>query len=86
MVYNTGNGASLQKLPDKSHISRKRCWKLRKKKVKLEILFRNYSSRLSRALNTIRAGRARAAEKMFRGNYKELVRNETSGNTGTIPK
>ena len=35
MVYNTGNGASLQKLPDKSQISGKRSWKLRKKKVKL---------------------------------------------------
>ena len=34
MVYNTENGASLQKLPDKSQISGKRCWKLRKKKVK----------------------------------------------------
>ena len=34
MVYNTGNGASFQKLPDKSQISGKRCWKLRKKKVK----------------------------------------------------
>ena len=49
------------------------CWKLRKKKVKHEILFRNYSSRLARALSTIRAGRARAAEKMFRGNYQELA-------------
>ena len=73
MVYNTRNGASLQKLPDKSQISGKRCWKLRKKKVKLYILFRNYSSRLARALSTITAGRARAAEKMFRGNYQELA-------------
>ena len=35
MVYNTENGASLQKLPGKSQISGKRSWKLRKKKVKL---------------------------------------------------
>ena len=41
------------------------CWKLRKKKVKHEILFRNYSSRLARALSTIRAVRAKAVEKMF---------------------
>ena len=34
MVYNTENGASLQKLPDKSQISGKRCWKLRKKESK----------------------------------------------------
>ena len=26
MVYNTENGVSLQKLPDKSQISRKRWW------------------------------------------------------------
>ena len=30
MVYNTENGASPQKLPDKSQISGKRCWKLKK--------------------------------------------------------
>ena len=33
MVYNTGNGSSLQKLPDESHIledSGYYCWKLRK--------------------------------------------------------
>ena len=30
------------------------CWKLRKKKVKHEIPFRSYSSRLARALSTIR--------------------------------
>ena len=29
-------------------------WKLRKKKVKHEIIFRNYSSRLVRVLSTIR--------------------------------
>ena len=47
---------------------------MRKKKVKHKILFRNYSSRLARALSTIRAGRARAVEKMFRRNYQELTR------------
>ena len=34
MVYNTGNGASLQKLPDKSQISGKRSWELKKKESK----------------------------------------------------
>ena len=39
MVYDTGNGASIQKLPEKSQLSGKKdseyyCWKLRKKKVK----------------------------------------------------
>ena len=73
MVDNTGNGTSLQKLPDKSQISGKRSWRLTKKKVKYEILFRNYSSRLATALSRIRAGRARAVGKMFRGNYQELA-------------
>ena len=47
---------------------------IEKKESKVK-LFRNYSSRLARALSTIRAGRARAAEKMFRvrGNYQELA-------------
>ena len=38
MVYNTENGALLQKLPDKLQIQEKGsgyyCWELRKKKVK----------------------------------------------------
>ena len=41
------------------------CWKLRKKKIKPYIIFRNYSSRL--ALSTIRAVMTRAVEKMFMG-------------------
>ena len=36
MVYNTGNGASLQKLPDKSQISGKRQWILLLEIVKKE--------------------------------------------------
>ena len=40
------------------------CWKLRKKKIKPYIIFRNYSSRLARALSTIRVGRAGALEEM----------------------
>ena len=54
---------------DKSQISGKKsgyyCWKLRKKKVEHYILFRNYSSRLARALSTIRASRATAVKEMF---------------------
>ena len=34
MVNNTGNGASPQKLPDKSQILGKMCWELREEKVK----------------------------------------------------
>ena len=36
-----------------------------KKESKTLKLFRNYSSKLATALSTIRAGRARAVEKMF---------------------
>ena len=75
MVCNTENEASLQKLPNKlaTNFMKKRhsasgcyCWKLRKKKVKHEILFKNYSIRLGKAHRTIRADRrARAVEEMF---------------------
>ena len=34
MVYNTGNGASLQKLPDKSQISGKKMLEIEKKESK----------------------------------------------------
>ena len=44
------------------------CWKLRKKKVKHYILFRNCSSRLARALRTIRAAWAR---KEWKNVYEE---------------
>ena len=82
MVYNTGYGASRQKLPDKSQISGKRSWILwleieKKKKVKHEILFRNYSSRLARALSTIRTWQAELEQSRERkclwGNYQELA-------------
>ena len=50
------------------------CWKWRKNKVKQKILFRNYSSRLARALSTIRAGRrARACSR--RSVYKGAGKN-----------
>ena len=39
----------------------------RKRKLKNSKLFRNYSSRLARALSTIRAGRARTLEQMLKG-------------------
>ena len=56
------------------------CWKSRKKKVKDETLFRNYSSRLARALSTIRAGSAVAVEKMFMrklGNTVQYLNNSS---------
>ena len=77
MVYNTENGASLQKLPDKLQVSGRRKWTLlleieKKKESKTLKLFRNYSSRLGRALSTIRAGRARAVKEMF---MRKLTKN-----------
>ena len=55
MVYNTGNGASLQKLPDKSQISGKRCWKLRKKRKCLRGNYQELASKrdISRNPGTI---------------------------------
>ena len=70
-VYNTENGALLQKLPDKLQISGKRwvseycCRKLRKWKVKHQKQFRNYLRRLARALGTIRASWATAIADLF---------------------
>ena len=52
------------------------CWKLRKKKVKREMIFRDYLSRLARALSTIReqAGLEQSRErKCLWGNYQELA-------------
>ena len=50
------------------------CWKLRKRKVKSGIFFRNYSSRLARILSTIRADRARAVEEIY--TYQEIDQQE----------
>ena len=47
---------------------------IEKKESKTLNNFQKLPSRLARALSTIRAGRARAVEKMFRGNYQELAR------------
>ena len=49
MVYNTGNGASFQKLPDKSQISGKRCWKLRKKESKTINTFQKILEQISQS-------------------------------------
>ena len=75
MVYNTGNGASLQKLPDKSQISGKRYQKLRKKESKTLNNFQKLLEQISQSPeHNQRAGRARAVAKMFRENYQELAR------------
>ena len=87
MVYNTENGDSLQKIPDKSQISEKRqqilLLDIEEKESKILTIFRNYSRRLARALSEIRAGRTIAVEEMF---MRKLTKNYTRGNSGTIPK
>ena len=78
MGYNTENGASLQKLLDKSQISEKRqqilLLDIKEKENKILTIFRNYSSRLARALSKIRAGRTIAVEEMF---MRKLTKNYT---------
>ena len=69
MVYNTGNGASLQKLSDKSQISGKRQWilllEIEKKENKTLNTFQKLLEQITKALSTIRAVRARAVKKTF---------------------
>ena len=73
MVYNTENGASLQKLPDKSQISGKKMLEIENKESKTLNHFQKLFEQMSQSPEyNQRAGRARAVEKMFRGNYQEL--------------
>ena len=73
MVYNIGNGASLQKLPDKSQISGKRQWilllEIEKKESKTLKTFQKLLEQIRQSpqYNQNIAGRARAEqrEKMF---------------------
>ena len=73
MVYNIGNGASLQKLPDKSQISGKRQWilllEIEKKESKTRNTFQKLLEQISQSpwYNQNIADRARAEqrEKMF---------------------
>ena len=89
MVYNTGNGASLQKLPDKSQISGKRQWilllEIEKKESKTLNTFPKILQQISQSSqhNQSRQGQS------SRGNVnEETAKNQLdiSGNTGTIPK
>ena len=92
MVYNTGNGASLQKLPDKSQISGKRQWilllEIVKKESKTLNTFQKLLGRLARALRTIgasrRARQTARAQEMFM--MSKLPTSQTSGNAGSTPK
>ena len=82
MVYNTGNGASLQKLPDKSQISGKRQWilllEIVKKESKTLNAFQKLLEQISQSPQYNRAGRrarqtVRGVEEMVM--MRELPRN-----------
>ena len=94
MVYNTGNRASLQKLPDKSQISGKRQWilllEIEKKESKTRNTFQKLLEQISQSpwYNQNIADRARAEqrEKMFMRKLPRTSQPDISGNTGTILK
>ena len=94
MVYNTENGASLQKLPDKSQISGKRQWilllEIVKKESKTLNTFQKLLEQISQSpqYNQKIVGRARAEqkEKMFMRKLPRTSQPSISGNTGTVPK
>ena len=67
MVSNTGNGATLEELPDKSQISEKQQMMLLMKIEKKESknLFRVYQSILAGAMSTIIVGRTRSVKEML---------------------
>ena len=82
MVYNTGNGASLQKLPDKSQISGKRQWilllEIVKKESKTLNAFQKLLQQISQSTQCNRAVRrarqtAKGVEEMFM--MRKLPRN-----------
>ena len=92
MVYNTENGASLQKLSDKSQISRKRYWilllEIVKKESKTLNAFQKLLQQMSQSPQYNKAGRralqtARGVEEMFIMSQETAMK---SGNAGSIPK
>ena len=92
MVYNTENGASLQKLSDKSQISRKRYWilllEIVKKESKTLNAFQKLLEQMSQSPQYSKAGRralqtARGVEEIFIMSQETAMK---SGNAGSIPK
>ena len=95
MVHNTENGASPQKLPDKSQNSGKRQWILLLEIVKKERKTLNPFQKLleqisqSPQYNRIRQGAiqaARAVEEMFIDEETAKKTSQISENAGSIPK
>ena len=91
MVYNTENGASLQKLPDKSQISGKRQWilllEIEKKESKTRNTFQKLLEQISQSpqYNQSRLGQNRV-EKIIMRKLAAKNQLDISGNTGTMPK
>ena len=92
MAYNTENGASFRNCQVNHKFYEKDIgyyrWKLWKKKVKHWMLFRNYSSTLTRALST--TGQAGGLDRLLRGveggNVYDEETAKKSGSAGSIPK
>ena len=88
MVYNTENGASLQKLSDKSYTSGKRQWilllEIEEKEGKTPKTFQKLLEQISQSLQY----NLNSQSQRSRGNTYEETDQELdiSGNTGTIPK
>ena len=79
MVYNTGNGASLQKLPDKSQISGKRQWILLSEieiESKTQNTFQKLLEQISQSpqYNQSRQGQSSRVRENVYGKYQELAR------------
>ena len=93
MVYNTGNGASLQNLPDKSQISGKRqssgLLEIEEQESKTQTTFQELLDYISQSPQYNQSISDRAKTENV---YEETTKNQLtswrdiSGNTGTIPK
>ena len=89
MVYNTGNEASLQKLPDKSQIPGKRQWKLlleiEKKGSKTLNTFQKILEQISQSPQYNQSRQGWGSRENV---YEQTTKNQPdiSGNAGTITK
>ena len=93
MVYNTENGASLQKLPDKSQISGKRQWILLLEIVKKESKTKYFSetTRVDQPEPSVQQEQAGELDRLLELEEMFMMRklprtSQTSGNAGSIPK
>ena len=79
MVYNTGNGASLQKLPDKSQISGKRQWILLLEIVKKESKTLNtFQKLLEQISQSPQYNQSRQGQSSRENVYEETTKNQVA--------